>query len=398
MVDAKITLMIVAIILIVIIGILSFSYIKAAFLVTSGFYVAATAIGIITVALSGVVAAAMLKKITPMEDVRLDGTVEEIAVVDDSAETETETEELSPEESSSEGVATEPEETPAEPTPAPVAPAPASQTVAPEVKPSADESSQAKVSELVPKFSVWKGYYKGFDYNYIEVENGTPYAYMPSNRGNFQSDLNNIVNNREGGNIVVMANAGLFNDDSSPRGTTIQNGKILSVASGNCSVQCNLVVDEYGNVGYTGETITSGTANYVDARTGATVENRRIVSAVRGFAPFVMNSTAVNKSTNLGFSKDSFRARQIFCVKQNSYMIITNTGEGEAGGGWNFDDMVNVANYRGCISAYNLDGGGSTATAYRTSLSRAFTVLATTARHDPTFIVFTSDNLAPRGK
>ena len=79
-------------------------------------------------------------------------------------------------------------------------------------------------------------------------------------------------------------------------------------------------------------------------------------------------------------------------------MIISNTGEGENGGGWNFDDMAKVAEYRGCISAFSLDGGGSTATAYRTLPNGNFSVPATTIRHDPTFIVFTSDNLAPRGK
>lgn len=395
MLDPKITLMIVAIILIVIIGILSFSYIKAAFLVTSGFYVAATAIGIITVALSGVVAAAMLKRIVPQEDVRLDGT-SEIAVADTVPdEVDEGNDEQETEENNSEEITTE-LEVPVEPTPPPVSPAPASQAVAPEIKPSSDESSQARANELVPKFSVWKGYYKGFDYNFIEVENGTPYVYVPSNRGNFQSDLNNIASNRESGNIVVMANAGMFNNDSSPRGTTIQNGKILSMADSNYGIQRHLVVDEFGNVGYTGEKVENGVASYVDARTGAKVENRKIISSVFAFSPILMNGKIMNKTSDGSYV--NFRARQIFCVKQNSYMIITNTGEGEAGGGWNFDDMVNVANYRGCLSAFNLDGGGSTATAYRTSLSRAFTVLATTARHDPTFIVFTSDNLAPRGK
>jgi len=45
--------------------------------------------------------------------------------------------------------------------------------------------------------------------------------------------------------------------------------------------------------------------------------------------------------------------------------------------------------------AYNLDGGGSTATATRKTTADAFNVYTSTGRKDPTYIVFTADNKFP---
>ena len=278
-----------------------------------------------------------------------------------------------------------------------------SETTLEEVKQGAEERAPEMIQSviqsatIIPNFSIFKGYYKNFSYNFIEIENGTPYAYMPEDRKNFQKDLDNIVKNREGGNIVVIANAGTFDmATSEPLGVTIQNGYIVA-KEGQSSSGWTLVVDENNNVGYVkGPIVDNKSVNYIDAKTGKLVRNRKIISAVYAFFPFILNNQIVNEKYKGAYSP--FRARQIFCVKQNSYVIITNTGEGKDGGGWNFNDMIQVAKYRNCLSAFNLDGGGSTATAYRTNLNQNFTVLATTKRHDPTFIVFTADNLAPRGK
>lgn len=248
----------------------------------------------------------------------------------------------------------------------------------------------------LPSFSVWRGFLKGFSYNFIEVENATPYVYMPSDRGDFESDVNNVTAGKEGGNIIVMANAGIFSDNTEPLGSVIQNGKLVSEHEAEGSWCWTLVVDEDGNVGYVNSPVNDTTVDYIDARTGEVMTGKKIVSAVYAFVPFMMNGRAVEEFRSS--YEGAYRARQIFCVKQNSYMIITNTGEGKDGGGWEFNDMVQVATYRGCLSAFNLDGGGSTATAYRISLNNNFTISATTKRHDPTFIVFTADNLAPSGK
>ena len=256
-----------------------------------------------------------------------------------------------------------------------------------------------KKSLLIPSFSVWTNVYKGQEYAYVEVENGTPYVYMPNYRGTFWYDLNNISSGRESSNIVVMANAGVFNDDSSPKGAVIQNGNVASVKSSNSSIPNTLVIDETGNVGYTNKAVTSNVVSYTDALTGQTVSGRKIVSAITAFSPIVINGQAATQYKSKVANYSAYRPRSIFCVrKSNSYTIITNKGEGEGTGGWNFDDMATVALRRGCQFAFNLDGGGSTALAWRISTNLGFSTYVATERHDPTYIVFTSNNLAPAGK
>ena len=390
-------LFIAALVAIFAMDVFSVSYLKTALLDLRmrkpGFFLGSAGICLVSIALSLIMAGAFLES-----PVKADADTVEVpkagVVVEDKTEEKAE-------ESKAEKIkagATEVEETKAE---APESKEPESkqpEAKQPEVAapaPVVQPKTEVK-SALVPSFEVWKGYYKGFSYNFIDIKNGTPYVYMPASRGNFQSDLNNIVNNREGGNIVVMANAGIFDMTTiEPLGVTIQNSKIVAENTASNS-NWTLVVDENGNVGYVQGAVKGTTTDYIDARTGKTVKNRKIVSAVYAFVPFVLNNEA-QESFRSAY-QNAYRARQIFCVKQDSYIIITNTGEGETGGGWNFDDMAQVAEYRGCISAFNLDGGGSTATAYRTTLNRGFTIYATTLRRDPTFIVFTADNLAPRGK
>lgn len=253
-------------------------------------------------------------------------------------------------------------------------------------------------SSIIPSFTAWSNIYKGHEYAYIEIEGGVPYVYAPNHRGSFWYDLNNISSGRESSNIVVMANAGLFDTTSlAPLGTTIQNGKVVSSVTSNYSIPRILVVDDSGNVGYTTNSAGGVINSYIDAVTGETVTGRKIISAVYGFGPVVLNGKTATKYS--GKIANGYRARQVFCVRaKNKYTIITNTGEGENGGGWNFDDIAEVARRRGCVSAFNLDGGGSTALAWRKSLNQGFQAYATTERHDPTFIVFTADNLAPSGK
>lgn len=268
---------------------------------------------------------------------------------------------------------------------------------------SKDESGSASASEpvaqpknkLVPSFSVWTNVYKGHEYAYVEVENSVPYVYKPNAQGSFWYDLNNISAGRESGNIVIMANAGVFNMDTlQPVGTTIQNGKVVSDGEATKSKQ-TLVIDAEGNVGYIKSGAVSTSSSYVDVLTGKTVSGKKIVSAVTAFVPVVLNG---KKATAYEKQFSNYRARSIFCVRgKGSYTLITNTGEGESGG-WNFDDMATVSLRRGCQFAFNLDGGGSTSLAWRTSIHSGFSVYAATERYVPTFIVFTVDNLAPSGK
>ncbi len=244
----------------------------------------------------------------------------------------------------------------------------------------------------------WTNTYKGNEYAYVEVENGTPYVYAPNARGTFWYDLNNITSGRESGNIVVMANAGVFNDNSSPRGALVQNGTTILTGQ-DSKLESTLVIDEDGNVGYTNKAIINGTVEYTDVLTNKKVSGKKIVSAVTAFSPIVINGKAATAYKNRVANYAAYRPRSIFCVRaKGSYTLIANKGEGEAGGGWNFDDMTTVALRRGCQFAFNMDGGGSTALAWRKSLSAGFSTYVVTERYDPTFIVFTADNLAPSGK
>ena len=389
--DFGIPLLIIAMLAILAVDVFSVSYLKTALLDMRmrkpGFFIGSAGICVASIILSLIMAGAFLQSPVKAEttEVPKAGTVQE------EVEEETKQNELEEPEEPEEPEAKEPELTQTTVVTPTTVTAP---TVSANVPAAPSAQTTLSTQTTVPTFDVWRGYYKDFTYNFIEITNGTPYAYMPTNRGNFQSDLNNIVANREGGNIIIMANASVYNTTTTdPLGTTIQNQKIIAQNGGS---NWTLVVDEAGNVGYVKGAVNGTTTDYIDAKTGATVKNRKIVSAVYAFVPFMLNGKAQEEYR--GNYQNAYRARQIFCVKQNSYIIITNTGEGETGGGWNFDDMVQVANYRGCLSAFNLDGGGSTATAYRTTLNKNFSILATTERHDPTFIVFTADNLAPRGK
>lgn len=245
-------------------------------------------------------------------------------------------------------------------------------------------------------FNAWTSTYKGKEYAYVEIENSVPYVYAPDARGSFWYDINNIAAGRESSNITVIANAGIFNDNLSPIGSVIQNGKTISTGVESRFRQ-TLVVDEDENVGYTDKAIVGNVASYIDVITNEEVFDKKIVSSVTAFVPIVVGGKAVTE--NIGWLSDSYRARSIFCVRdKGSYVLITNKGEGIDGGGWNFDDMVTVALRHECQFAFNLDGGGSTALAWRTSLDAGFTPYATTERYAPTFIVFTADNLAPAGK
>lgn len=326
---------------------------------------------------------------------------EEFQLIEEDADTKVEIAETPKEEASeseveakSEGAEEEVAEAPVQP----VAEQPAQPATEQQpAQPVAEQPAVAR-SQIAPSFSVWSNIYKGHEYAYIEVENGVPYVYAPNNRGSFWYDLNNISSGRESGNIVVMANAGLFDTSSLvPLGTTIQNGKVVSSATSNSGIPRTLVVDDGGNVGYATNSAGGAISSYTDAVTGETVTGRKIVSAVYGFGPVMLNDKTATKYKDK--VAKGYRARQMFCVRaKNNYMIISNTGEGEDGGGWDFDDMAEVARRRGCVSAFSLDGGGSTALAWRTSVHQDFSTYATTERNEPTFIVFTADNLAPSGK
>lgn len=252
-----------------------------------------------------------------------------------------------------------------------------------------------------PSFTQGTAKYNGKDYNYIEIRNATPYVYAPKKRDTFTNDLKNIRQKVEGENILIIANAGTFNTSNyEPTGIVIQNRIQISDRSVSDAWRV-LVVDEDGNVGFLNKissaaNLISANASYTDAITGLTVTGKKIVSAVSNFGPIVINGTRADQYSNTNSHYRDYRARQIFCIKADkTNVIITNKLEGQSGGGWNFANMAAAAIDRGCKFAFNLDGGGSTSTAWRNSTDEAFKTYSSTSRHDPTFIVYTDNNLPP---
>ena len=236
-------------------------------------------------------------------------------------------------------------------------------------------------------------------YQITELSAGaTPYVYAPNNGKGMSSSA--AINKLKSTNAIVVANAGTFEKDTSATGRVIVNGTILR--SGNTCTA--LVIGHNGkNPGWaekdvSASSLVGGTGQYHDMNGNLT--SGKIYSAVSCFSPIIVGGkVADGTSSSFNFSKYSghyrnTRARQILCVKGSSsnplYSIISNKNEGTTGG-WNWNHMTTVAKDYGCVFAYNLDGGGSTATWTRNSTSADFTHYGG-SRSVPTYIVFTANN------
>ena len=236
-------------------------------------------------------------------------------------------------------------------------------------------------------------------YQITELSAGaTPYVYAPNNGKGMSSSA--AINKLKNTNAIVVANAGTFEKDTSATGRVIVNGTVLK--SGNTCTA--LVIGQNGkNPGWaekdvSASSLVGGTGQYHDMNGNLT--SGKIYSAVSCFSPIIVGGkVADGTSSSFNFSKYSghyrnTRARQILCVKGTAsnplYSIISNKNEGTSGG-WNWNHMTTVAKDYGCVFAYNLDGGGSTATWTRTSTSADFTHYGG-SRSVPTYLVFTADN------
>ena len=236
-------------------------------------------------------------------------------------------------------------------------------------------------------------------YQITELSAGaTPYVYAP-NKGKGMS-ASAAINKLKSTNAIVVANAGTFEKDGFATSTVIQNGAVLQSGS-TCTA---LVIGQNGrnpgwaDKGTNARDLVGGTAQYHDINGNLTTGS--IYSAVSCFSPIIVGGKVADGSTSsFDFKKYSShyrntRARQILCVKGSSsnplYSIISNKNEGTSGG-WNWGHMTTVARDYGCVFAYNLDGGGSTATWTRSSTSADFTHYGG-SRSVPTYIVFTADN------
>ena len=241
----------------------------------------------------------------------------------------------------------------------------------------------------------------GYKYAYQITElsaGATPYVYAPNNGKGMAAST--AINKLKNTNAIVVANAGTFEKDGFATSTVIQNGSVLQSGS-TCTA---LVIGQNGknpgwaDKGTSAQGLVGGSAQYHDMNGNLTTGS--IYSAVSCFSPIIVGGkVADGSSSSFDFKKYSShyrntRARQILCVKGSSsnplYSIISNKNEGTTGG-WNWGHMTTVAKDYGCVYAYNLDGGGSTATWTRSSTSADFTHYGG-SRSVPTYIVFTADN------
>lgn len=271
----------------------------------------------------------------------------------------------------------------------------------------------------------------GVDYNYVTVSGLTPHVFVPVVTGSgSKTDFQNVSGMMEtygkANNIVAAINAGIFYNAGAakqycfnfkePDGVTISNGVVLKSTESIDHTQCDILVfDEDGNIGWTdyyadADELVAGKGYYYDIH-GNKVTGRKIVSAVTGFVPIVVdgesvydpNDTVLNGFHNyVGHYMGQKTSRQIIGVKADgSYGILTNKRVFyPAAKGWNMQDAANIAVAEGFVFAYSLDGGGSAETVLASGSGDSYSVQtlyaqSTGVRELPTYIVFTSNNIAP---
>ena len=261
------------------------------------------------------------------------------------------------------------------------------------------------------------------DYTVTTLHGLTPYVFMPTGAGTENSgDIMNawqlLERYGEENRILCACNAGIFYASEERRwygyhykeadGPVICNGVVLKSAESVDHTECTLlVIDETGAVGYApydtdADALAAGTGIWYDIY-GNAVTGRRIISAVTGFVPIVINGKNVySRSDTALHGYDNYvghytrtATREIFGVKANGDFVLLNDKEG-----WTLNDAAKAAIREGCVFAYNLDGGGSAQTVTAEETEEGYTITSRAgrgieARTVPTFLVFTADNCMP---
>ena len=261
------------------------------------------------------------------------------------------------------------------------------------------------------------------DYTMTTITGYTPYVFMPTGVTSAEEeDYMNVetmmrvygAHNR----FVAACNAGIFYASEEGRwygfnhkeadGAVICNGIVLKSSESVDHTECTLlVVDETGAIGYAPydtdvDALAAGNATWYDIH-GDPVTGRRIVSAVTGFVPIVINNKYVYNSKEkflrgyMNYVGHYTRSatRQILGVKEDGTVLLFTDDDG-----WTLLEAARVALKHGCVFAYNLDGGGSAQTVLGRETNSGYETEAvvgkgTEARTVPTFIVFSADNCMP---
>lgn len=260
-------------------------------------------------------------------------------------------------------------------------------------------------------------------YTVTTITGLTPYVFMPTgttsdSEEDYMSVATMMETYGEQNRFVCACNAGIFYASEEGRwygfnhkeadGPVICNGVVLKSAESIDHTECTLlVVDEDGAMGYAPfdtdvDALAAGTATWYDIH-GEPVTGRKIVSAVTGFVPIVINGKNVysSKDKNLhgymNFVGHYTRSatRQVLGVKEDGSVLLFTDDDG-----WTLLEAAKVAINNGCVFAYNLDGGKSAQTVLGRETENGYETevvvgKGVNARTVPTFIVFTADNCMP---
>lgn len=266
-------------------------------------------------------------------------------------------------------------------------------------------------------------------YTYVNVSDRTPYVYTPTGAGSStSSDFTNVLGMAEeygeDNGIIVAINSGIFYNWGTTEqycfnykeadGVVISNGVVLKSTESIDHTECDiLVIDSDGNVGWApyyadADGLAAGTETWYDIYGNETTG--KIVSAVTGFVPVLVNSATVYDAADSAgtYGYDNYvghytqsAVRQIFGVKADGTDVILS-------GTWTLATAASAALEEGCVFAYNLDGGGSA----ETVIGGSNTVIGNSDNADdyyaydlveqskgtrplPTYIVFTASDEAP---
>lgn len=253
---------------------------------------------------------------------------------------------------------------------------------------------------------------------YVILKDLTPYVFMPTGAGSgcpedFTNAYGIMTEYGDDYGFEVVANAGIFYANDTERlfgyhykeadGPVIAGGVVLKSTETMDHTECSLlVIDEYGMAGWApydadADALAAGTGLWYDIY-GREVTGRKIVSAVAGFCPILVNAEPLyDKSDKLLHGYDNYAThytnramRQVFGMKANGDYVLLSPGEK----GWTLNEAGLAAKKLGCVFAYNLDGGGSTCTAVHTPDGiRMVTGKSVNARTVPTFLVFTAGEI-----
>ena len=212
-----------------------------------------------------------------------------------------------------------------------------------------------------------------------------PFVYAPNADGGSTMSAYDVAIAK---GFEITMNAGMGAGWKGPDGMLIQNGEVLqygpSVAHPDCMA---LTINADGDLGYA----------EIDANADDLV-GQGVASAVCGFMPIVLDYKAVPKSdwNNISHYNESAQRQIIGQFANGDYAILSCDGRGYNNStGWTIEQAQNVCIKHGLKFAYNLDGGGSTATVIqKKQLNLMYD--GGTGRKIPVCIVFTGGTEAPK--